>query len=73
MVRDPIHIQVALVSAIISVIPFEMQQWQKCRELREFSRPDDRHKGNFCAPNRGASSVSVSDSSLNDKGAGVQN
>lgn len=62
-----------VVSVIISVIPFEMQQWQKCRRLREFSRPDDRHKGNFCTPNRGASWVSVSDSSLNDKGAGVQN
>lgn len=73
VLRDPIHIQVALMSAIISVLPFEMQQWQKCRLLREFSRPDDMHNGNRCAPNRGASWSSVSDNSVNDKGAGVQN
>lgn len=30
VVADPIHIQAALVSASTSVLPFAMQQWQKC-------------------------------------------
>lgn len=37
----------------ISVPPFEMQQWQKCRLLREFSRPDELHKRQILCPREG--------------------
>lgn len=53
VVADPIHIQLALVSARIFVLPFEMKQWQKCRLLREFSRPDNLHKRQILCPREG--------------------